>query len=425
MNIKTTNFFANNDKINSNYDMKSAFMKLHNLTNPTDMTGWLNLKISDEELSKIKALANKIKNSCNILIVIGAGGSYCGARAVIEALNSQFYNDLAVTSPKIYFIGNNLSGTYLQNIIKICDGGDVCVNVISKSGTTLEPSAAFRVMKNYLEKRYGKEQARERIVCTTDANKGVLRELCNKNNYETLVVPSDIGGRFSVLSAVGLLPIAVSGINIDELLKGSYDAEKEYANENFEENSCCQYALARKYLSDCGKKVEMTAVFEPSAEIFLEWHRQLFAESLGKEHIGVLPCVCVFTRDLHSIGQFIQDGSPILFETIIKFEDDGSHCAIPDIDNNSDGLSYITDEELSSINNKAIDGVIAAHCEGNVPIILITIPKLNPYNIGNLIYFMEKACALNGILDNINPFDQPGVEAYKKNVKKILINSKQ
>ncbi|MEF9983200.1 MAG: glucose-6-phosphate isomerase [Oscillospiraceae bacterium] len=424
MGITIKTFFENNENITNKYDISSAHQKLHEMNCAKEMVGWLNFKVSDDEITKIKLLAEKIKSQSDILIVVGAGGSYCGAKAIIEALNSQFYNDFNSNSPKIYFVGNNLSGSYMDNILKLCENKNVSLNVISKSGTTLEPSATFRIFKNYIENRYGKDEACERIICTTDEKNGVLRQLANKYGYQTLVVPSNIGGRFSVLTAVGLLPIAVSGINIEQLLEGAYDAEVEFANTDFSANNCYQYALARKFLADMGKTVEMTAAFEPSTELFLEWHRQLFGESLGKNRIGVLPTVAIYTRDLHSIGQYIQDGSPILFETIFKFGLDDSDCVIPDIDGNADGLNYLTNQKLSVINDKAVQGVIDAHCGGNVPVILIDVPKLDTYNLGNLIYFLEKSCAINGILDNINPFDQPGVEAYKKNIKRVLIDAK-
>ena len=421
MNIELKQYLVDDGFLMENYDIASAHEILTNKMPPeSNMTGWVKLHIEDEELNKIKRLAKKIQNQSNILIVIGAGGSYCGARAVIESVKSQNYNDLANDTPKIYFLGHNLSGKYMENILKICDQGEVSINVISKSGTTLEPSAAFRILRAYMEKRYG-DEAKERIICTTDAVKGTLRQLSEKIGYETLVVPSNIGGRYSVLTPVGLLPIAVSGIDIDALLQGAYDGEKEYSV--LENNSCYKYAALRKYLADKqNKKVEMLATFEPCAETFLQWHRQLYGESLGKQGIGVLPTVAVYTRDLHSIGQYIQDGSPILFETIFKFNDTDSSCKVPFNEINGDDLNYIADMKLEDINNSSIDGVIKAHNEGNVPVILVTTPKLDAYNIGNLIYFLERACAINGILDEINPFDQPGVEAYKKNIQKILRN---
>ena len=422
MNITVQQFLNENDFDINNFPVAKAHDILENQM-PADknMTGWAKLHISDTELNKIKMLSEKIRKQSDILIVIGAGGSYCGARAVIELIKSQNYNDLTEDSPKIYFLGHNLSGVYMENILKICDKGNVSVNVISKSGTTLEPSAAFRILRNYMEKRYGADEAKERIICTTDAEKGILRSLSDKMGYEALVVPSNIGGRYSVLTPVGLLPIAVSGIDIDELLKGAYDGEKEYSVE--ENNSCYEYAAIRKYLADKkGKTVEMLATFEPCAETFLQWHRQLYGESLGKNGIGVLPTVAVYTRDLHSIGQYIQDGSPILFETVFKFQDVDSTCVVPFDEENADDLNYVANQKLCDINNSSIDGVIKAHNEGNVPVMQITIPKLDAYNVGNLIYFLERACAINGIMDEINPFDQPGVEAYKKNIQKILRN---
>ncbi|MBR0529940.1 MAG: glucose-6-phosphate isomerase [Ruminococcus sp.] len=385
-----------------------------------DFLGWgeLPTNYDKEEFARIKAAAEKIKAKADVLIVIGIGGSYLGARAAIELLKSPFYNNLKKDTPDIYFVGNNISATYLNEVLSICEGRDICVNVISKSGTTTEPALAFRVFKKLLEDKYGKDEAKERIFATTDKAKGTLKELSDEMGYETFVVPDDVGGRFSVLTAVGLLPIAVAGCDIDALMQGARNAQKKYANDDG--NDCYKYAAARNILYRKGKKVEMLVSYDPAFTLMGEWYKQLFGESEGKDGKGIFPSAATFSTDLHSLGQFIQDGSDIMFETVVNIKTPKQDFFIEEDAENRDGLNFLSNQNMSVVNSKAFEGTILAHTEGGVPNLVIDMDKIDEENLGELIYFFEKACAISGYMLGVNPFNQPGVESYKKNMFALL-----
>ena len=387
-----------------------------------EFLGWLDLPINydKEEFNRIKEASKKIRQSSDVLIVIGIGGSYLGARAVIEALNSQMYNSLKEDVPKIYFVGNSISSTYLNEILSLCDGKDISINVISKSGTTTEPAIAFRVFKKLMEEKYGVDGARQRIYCTTDANKGKLKELAVKNGYEQFVVPDNVGGRFSVLTAVGLLPIAVAGLNIDDLMGGAKKACEDLNSCDIEKNDCYKYAALRNILYNKGKHVEMLVSYEPSMTMMNEWYKQLFGESEGKDGKGILPASAIFSTDLHSLGQYIQDGSNFIFETVLDIKKPKKDFYIFEDEDNFDGLNFLSNQNMSEVNRRAFEGTILAHTEGGVPNIVLELPEINEHEIGYLIYFFEKACAISGYLLGVNPFDQPGVESYKKNMFALL-----
>ena len=388
-----------------------------------DFLGWIDLpeNYDKEEFARIKAAAEKIKKSCDVFIVIGIGGSYLGARAVIEVLKSPVYNNLEKDTPDIYFSGCNISAQSLNELLSICEGKDVCINVISKSGTTTEPAVAFRVFRALLEKKYGVEGARERIFVTTDKAKGTLKKFSTEAGYETFVVPDDVGGRFSVLTAVGLLPIAVSGINIDALMQGAADAAKEYvANDDVDTNNCLKYVAYRNLMYRQGKTVEILANYEPYAAMFNEWWKQLYGESEGKDGKGLFPASVIFSTDLHSLGQFIQDGTRTVFETVVSVLDTDEKLTIPYDEANVDGLNFLAGADLNEVNKMAMRGTILAHIDGNAPNILIEVADKSEYSLGHLIYFFEFACGVSGYVLGVNPFDQPGVEAYKKNMFALL-----
>lgn len=390
-----------------------------------DLLGWLDLpsNYDKNEFKRIKKVAWKIQNDSEVLIVIGVGGSYLGARACIEALNHSFYNTLPKEKrkfPEIYFVGNNLSSTYLIDLIDNIGDKDISLNVISKSGTTMEPSIAFRVLKNIMEKRYGNEGARDRIYITTDRYKGVLRELSQSEGYESFVVPADVCGRFSVFTAVGLLPIAVTGIDIDGLMNGAYDGMIEYKEAELSKNICYQYAAIRNVLYKKGKDIEILANYEPSLFYLSEWWKQLFGESEGKDGNGIYPASANFTTDLHSFGQLIQDGKKNIFETIIMIDKPRKDLVIDIYENNFDGLNYLAGTSLNYINKKAFEGVLEAHENGDVPNIVITLPELNEFYLGKLIYFFQKSCVISAYIQGVNPFDQPAVEKYKNNMYRLL-----
>ncbi len=388
----------------------------------SDFLGWVDLPVNydKEEFARIKKAAAKIKSDSDVLIVIGIGGSYLGARAVIEAVKSSLYNSLKKDTPEIYFIGNSISPTYLSEVVSLVEGRDFSVNIISKSGTTTEPALAFRVFRDLLAERYGEEGAKSRIYATTDKAKGTLKELSDKMGYETFVVPDDVGGRYSVLTAVGLLPIACAGCDIDALMNGAAAAREEYAECNLEKNGCYKYAALRNILCRKGKSVEMLISYEPSFAMMNEWYKQLFGESEGKDHKGIYPSSAVFSTDLHSLGQFIQDGSRIMFETVVQFAKPQKEFFLKDDPANIDGLNFLSDQNMSVVNRKAFEGTVIAHTEGGVPNIVLEIPELNEYELGFIIYFFEKACAISGYLLGVNPFNQPGVESYKKNMFALL-----
>ena len=391
----------------------------------TDFVGWLELPTNydKEEFKRIKESAKKIQDDSDVLIVIGIGGSYLGARAVIESLTSTFDNLLPAEKrkhPQIMYVGNNLSPNYINDLIEVLGTKDFSVNVISKSGTTTEPAIAFRIFREILENRYGIEEARNRIYVTTDKERGALKTLANSEGYETFVIPDNVGGRYSVLTAVGLLPIAVAGINIDKLMEGARTAQLKYEDSNLKYNACYQYAVIRNILYKLYKNTEILVNYEPKMHYFTEWWKQLFGESEGKNQLGIFPAGVDFTTDLHSMGQYIQEGRRNLFETVIRIEKSDSDIEIKEEDDNLDGLNYLAGKSLDYVNKKALEGTVEAHVSGDVPNILIQMPNLSEETLGHLIYFFEKACAMSGMILGVNPFDQPGVEKYKKNMFKLL-----
>lgn len=390
-----------------------------------DFLGWLNLPTDydKEEFARIKQAARRIQEKADVLVVIGIGGSYLGAKAVIDALNNYFYNWQSKEkrqTPQIVYAGNNISGSYLKQLVDFLEGKEVCLNVISKSGTTTEPAIAFRVLKNWMEEKYGKQEAASRIFATTDKARGALRGLADKEGYETFVIADDIGGRYSVLTAVGLLPIAVSGIDIDELMRGAQAGQTEYDNADFSENMCYQYAAARNILYNQGKTTEILVDYEPVLFFFAEWWKQLYGESEGKDHKGIFPAAVHFSTDLHSMGQYIQEGRRDLFETVIHIENSAADMTIGREAEDLDGLNYLSGQGFHFVNEKAFEGTLLAHLDGGTPNLLIHVEKLDAFHLGQLIYFFEKACAISGYLLGVNPFDQPGVEAYKKNMFALL-----
>lgn len=386
-----------------------------------DFLGWVDLPecYDKEEFDRIKKAADKIKSDSDVLVVIGIGGSYLGARAAIEFLRSQFYNAKKKDTPDIYFVGNTISPSYLNEILEICEGKDISVNIISKSGTTTEPALAFRIFRELLEEKYGKDGAKERIYATTDKARGTLKQLSDENGYETFVIPDDVGGRFSVLTAVGLLPIAAAGCDIDALMKGAQDARKEYATDSLD-NPCYKYAAIRNILYRKGKSVEMLVSYEPQFTMMSEWFKQLYGESEGKDQKGIFPASATFSTDLHSLGQFVQDGARIMFETVVTFKEPQKDYFVKDDPNNFDGLNFLSNQNMSVINTKAFEGTVLAHTEGGVPNIILEVGGFTEYELGYLIYFFEKACAISGYMLGVNPFDQPGVESYKKNMFALL-----
>ena len=390
-----------------------------------DFLGWVDLPetYDKDEFARIKKAAEKIKNDSEVLVVIGIGGSYLGAKAAIEFLSHSFYNNLPKDkrkTPEIYFAGTNMSGVYLQHLIDVVGDRDFSVNVISKSGTTTEPAIAFRVFKKMLEEKYGKEEAAKRIYATTDKEKGALKTLATTEGYETFVVPDNVGGRFSVLTAVGLLPIAAAGIDIDDLMAGAKDAMNDFSNKNMDENQALQYAAVRNILHRKGKDLELMVNYEPRVHYLAEWWKQLFGESEGKDGKGLYPTSADFSADLHSLGQYIQEGKRLFFETVVSIGKPEVEFIIESDKDNLDGLNFIAGKTLDYVNKKATDGVILAHVDGNVPNLGVNIPEATPYHLGYTFYFFEKACGVSGYLLGVNPFDQPGVEAYKKNMFALL-----
>ena len=388
-----------------------------------DFLGWIDLPVDydKDEFARIKAAAKKIQNSCDVFVVIGIGGSYLGARAAIEFVKSPVYNNLTdKNTPDIYFAGNSISPSALNDLLRICKGKDVCVNVVSKSGTTTEPAVAFRVFRALLEEKYGKEGAKERIFATTDKAKGTLKKFSDENGYETFVVPDDVGGRFSVLTAVGLLPIAVAGIDIDAMMKGAQDARNAYSVADIENNDCLKYAATRNILLRKGKSVEILAAYEPAAQMLCEWWKQLFGESEGKDGKGIYPSSVIFSTDLHSLGQFIQDGTRIMFETVLDIKKSNDELLIPFDPDNVDKLNFLSGKDLDYVNHTAMLGTLFAHSDGNVPNIVLELENRSEYSFGYMVYFFELACAISGYTLGVNPFNQPGVESYKKNMFALL-----
>ena len=424
LNSKYVKAFVTDEEILSYQDkITKAHNDLHNKTGAgNDFTGWVDLPVDydKEEFERIKVAAEKIKNNSDILIVIGIGGSYLGARAVIEFVKSQNYNDLRKGTPAIYYAGNSISPSYLNELLEICDGKDFSVNVISKSGTTTEPAIAFRVFRELLIEKYGKEGAKDRIFVTTDKAKGTLKNLADEEGYETFVVPDDVGGRYSVLTAVGLLPIAAAGIDIDALMQGAADAREALMDTDIDKNDCYKYVAVRNALYNKGKKTEMYISYEPCFTMMNEWLKQLFGESEGKEGKGLFPTSAVFSTDLHSLGQYIQEGERIMFETVVTFNKPKREIFIKEDPENVDGLNFLTGKTMTFVNEKAFQGTILAHNDGGVANIVIENEDMTEKSLGYLIYFFEKACAVSGYVLGINPFDQPGVESYKKNMFALL-----
>ncbi|MDD4699817.1 MAG: glucose-6-phosphate isomerase [Oscillospiraceae bacterium] len=416
-------FLAENELEGLASQVKAAHETLHGKTGlGNEYLGWVDLPVDydKQEFSRIKKSAEKICSDSDILIVIGIGGSYLGARAAIEFLKSNLYNNLPKETPDIYFAGNTLSGSAINDLLSICENKRVSVNIISKSGTTTEPAIAFRIFREYLENKYGKEEAVKRIYCTTDKARGTLKQLADEQGYESFVVPDDVGGRYSVLTAVGLLPIAVAGADLDALMKGAAAARDEYMNTDLQSNMCYKYAALRNAFYRKGKAIELLVSYEPRFALMSEWYKQLFGESEGKDNKGLFPAAVTFTTDLHSMGQYIQEGRRHLFETVVTFGDVGSDLTIKADSQNGDGLNFIAGKTMSFVNQKAFQGTVLAHTDGGVPNLIINIDKADEENLGRLIYFFEKACAISGYLLGVNPFDQPGVESYKKNMFAML-----
>lgn len=390
-----------------------------------DFLGWIDLPVAydKEEFARIQKAAEKITSDSEVLVVIGIGGSYLGARAAVEFLRHSFYNVVSKEvrkTPEIYFAGNSISGRYLSDLIQVIGDRDFSVNVISKSGTTTEPAIAFRVFKEMLEKKYGKAEAAKRIYATTDKSRGALKKLATEEGYETFVVPDDVGGRFSVLTAVGLLPIAVSGADITKLMEGAADARKDALEKPFAENGPMQYAAVRNILLRKGKQIEVLANYEPSLHYVSEWWKQLYGESEGKDQKGIFPAAVDLTTDLHSMGQFIQDGSRLMFETVVNIEKTDADIVIQEEADDLDGLNYLAGKDMDFVNKSAMNGTILAHTDGNVPNLMVNVPEQNEFYLGELFYMYEFACGVSGYILGVNPFNQPGVESYKKNMFALL-----
>lgn len=423
---KALSFFGEHEIEYMRDFVKVAHHSLHEQTGAgSDFLGWIDLPVDydKEEFSRIQKAAEKIKGDSDVLLVIGIGGSYLGARAAIEMLQHSFYNALPKekrNTPQIIFVGNNISSTYMRDVMDLLEGKDFSVNVISKSGTTTEPAIAFRIFRKMLEEKYGAEEARKRIYATTDQARGALKTLANEEGYESFIIPDDVGGRYSVLTAVGLLPIAASGADIEAMMKGAADAREEFSESELENNLAYQYAAVRNILLNKGKSIEMLINYEPGLQYFSEWWKQLFGESEGKDQKGIFPASANFSTDLHSLGQYVQEGRRDLFETIIKVENPRHELTIEKTENDLDGLNYLAGKTIDFVNNKAFEGTLLAHTDGGVPNLIVSIPKLDEYTFGYLVYFFEKACAMSGYLLGVNPFDQPGVEAYKVNMFALL-----
>ncbi len=403
--------------------VSAAHTLLHSGTGAgNDFLGWLTLPTDydKEEFVRIQAAAERIKKDTDVFIAIGIGGSYLGARAVIEFLKSPLYNNLKKDTPDVYFAGNNISASALSELLSLCEGKRVSINVISKSGTTTEPAIAFRVFRDYLEKTVGAEEAKRRIYVTTDKARGTLKGLADREGYETFVVPDDVGGRFSVLTAVGLLPIAVAGCDIAALMNGAAEAQAALADPSLETNDCYRYAALRNILLRKGRSVELMVSYEPRFAMMSEWWKQLYGESEGKDGKGLFPASVVFSTDLHSLGQFVQDGSNILAETVVLIDESPVQMVIEEDPENIDGLNFLTGCTMEEINRKAYEGTVLAHTDGGTPNMVLHVPSVCEKELGYLLYFFEKACAISGYMLGVNPFDQPGVEAYKKNMFALL-----
>lgn len=418
---KAKDFISQEEIDNVSAQVSAAHKTINEKSGPgSDFLGWVDLPVDydKEEFERIEKAAAKIRKDSDVLVVIGIGGSYLGAKAAIDFVTGPFYN--YTEKPQIIFAGNNISPNYLNSVIDCLDGKDVSLNVISKSGTTTEPAIAFRVLKKYLEDKYGKEEAKGRIYATTDKAKGALKNLADAEGYETFVVPDDVGGRFSVLTAVGLLPIAVCGADIKAMMKGAADARELYANDDLASNECYQYAAVRNILHRKGKSVEMLVNYEPELQYFIEWWKQLYGESEGKDGKGIFPAGASFSTDLHSMGQYIQDGRRLMFETVLYVEEPKRDLIIEEDAANVDGLNFLAGKGMDYVNKKAFEGTYLAHNDGGVPNLVIKLKGLDEYTFGQLVYFFEKACGISGYMLGVNPFNQPGVESYKKNMFALL-----
>lgn len=418
---KAKDFISQEEIDNVSAQVSAAHKTINEKSGPgSDFLGWVDLPVDydKEEFERIEKAAAKIRKDSDVLVVIGIGGSYLGAKAAIDFVTGPFYN--YTEKPQIIFAGNNISPNYLNSVIDCLDGKDVSLNVISKSGTTTEPAIAFRVLKKYLEDKYGKEEAKGRIYATTDRTKGALKSLADAEGYETFVVPDDVGGRFSVLTAVGLLPIAVCGADIKAMMKGAADARELYANDDLASNECYQYAAVRNILHRKGKSVEMLVNYEPELQYFIEWWKQLYGESEGKDGKGIFPAGASFSTDLHSMGQYIQDGRRLMFETVLYVEEPKRDLIIEEDAANVDGLNFLAGKGMDYVNKKAFEGTYLAHNDGGVPNLVIKLKSLDEYTFGQLVYFFEKACGISGYMLGVNPFNQPGVESYKKNMFALL-----
>jgi len=402
--------------------VKAAHTTLHDKEGcRSGYLGWVDLPLNYDkaEFTRIKQAAKRIREHSDALIVIGIGGSYLGAKSAIEALSHSFHNQMAGNT-QIYFAGQNISSTYITHLFELLEGKDISVNVISKSGTTTEPALAFRLFRDHLEKKYGKEGARERIFATTDQEKGALKKLANEEGYETFVIPDDVGGRYSVLTAVGLLPIAAAGIDIDRIMEGALAAAQKYNNADLSTNESYQYAAVRNVLNRKGKDIELLVNYEPSLHYVSEWWKQLFGESEGKDQKGLFPASVDFSTDLHSMGQYVQEGRRNLIETVMQIKKPQVEVTIQEDPENIDGLNFLAGKTMDEVNKNAFQGTLLAHVDGEVPNLIIELDELNEYTYGEMVYFFEKACAMSGHLLGVNPFDQPGVEAYKKNMFALL-----
>jgi len=423
---KALDFFNEQEISNLSSFVKTAHDALHEKTGAgNDYLGWITLPedYDKEEFARIKASAEKIRKDSDVLLVIGIGGSYLGARAAIEMLTHSFQNILTKEkrqAPQVIFVGHHMSSTYMSELFDVLEDKDVSINIISKSGTTTEPAIAFRIFKKLLEEKYGKEEAKQRIYATTDKARGALKTVADQEGYESFVIPDDVGGRYSVLTAVGLLPIAVSGVNIDEMMQGAAAGMNDLSESSLEKNPAYQYAAVRNVLYNKGKSTEILVNYEPQLQYFAEWWKQLFGESEGKDQKGIFPASANFSTDLHSIGQYIQEGRRDLFQTILHVNESKKNITLEAEENNADELNYLAGKTIHEINDKAFQGTVLAHNDGGVPNLILELPKLDAYTFGYLVYFFEKACALSGYLLGVNPFDQPGVEAYKTNMFALL-----
>lgn len=424
LNTKYLNgFISDSDYAAISDEVKAAQKTLHEKSGAgNDFLGWVDLPVNydKEEFARIEKAAAKIRKDSQVLIVIGIGGSYLGARAAIEFCKSQNYNLLCKDTPQIFFSGNSISSAALNELVTLCEGKDFSVNVISKSGTTTEPAISFRIFRELLEKKYGKEEAAKRIYVTTDKAKGTLKALSDEQGYETFVVPDDVGGRYSVLTAVGLLPIAAAGIDIAKMMQGAADARAAFASDELSENDCAKYAAVRNILYRKGKSVEMMVAYEPDYTMMNEWFKQLYGESEGKDGKGLFPASAVFSTDLHSMGQYIQEGERVMFETAVVFSKPKTEVTIGTESSNADGLNFLAGKTMAYVNRKAFEGTVLAHVDGGVPNVVLEVDEMDAYNFGYLVYFLEKACAISGYTLGVNPFNQPGVESYKRNMFALL-----